>query len=57
MSTQAIIAVVVVGLIVIGAALFLWIRHLAAHAMKLKNDAQRLKASAQSEINKVQKAL
>lgn len=57
MSIHAIVAVVVVGLIAVGAGIFLWVRHLAAHIKSVKDNAMRLKASAQSEVQKVQKAL
>lgn len=57
MSTHAIIVLAVVGLAAIGGALFLWLRHLAAHAIRVKNRVENVKNSAQSEINKVQKAL
>lgn len=57
MSIHAIVAVVVVGLVAIGAGIFLWVRHLAAHLKTVKDNAMRLKASAQSEVQKVQKAL
>jgi len=57
MSTHAIVAVVVLGVVIIGAALFFWLRHLAVHALRVKNRVEHVKNSAQSEINKVQKAL